>query len=135
MINPLKTSEIIAPTELTILPYQPSDQPAFAALTHEWVTHHFGQLEPEDIAFSNDPERYIIAPGGTIVMARLDGTTVGTVGIQKMDDTTVELVRMSVTQGMQGHGIEDTEKGLMRQLTVLKQTNYSGCIIYTIPHN
>jgi putative acetyltransferase len=90
---------------LTIRPYQPSDQPAFAALTHEWVTHHFGQLEPEDIAFSNDPDRYIIAPGGTIFMACLDGLVVGTVGIQKMDETTVELVRMSVTKGMQGHGI------------------------------
>jgi putative acetyltransferase len=95
----------MASSVLTILPYQPSDQPAFAALTHEWVTHHFGQLEPEDIAFSNDPDRYIIAPGGTIFMARLDGVVVGTVGVQKMDDTTVELVRMSVTQGLQGHGI------------------------------
>jgi hypothetical protein len=28
-----------------------------------------------------------------------------------------------------------TEKGLMRQLALLKCYNYSGCIYYTIPHN
>jgi hypothetical protein len=31
--------------------------------------------------------------------------------------------------------IEGTEKGLMRQLTVLKLNNASGCIGYTIPHH
>jgi putative acetyltransferase len=99
-------SSTLTPTKsLVIRPYAPNDQAVFSALTHEWVSRHFNRLEAEDIAFSTNPQRYIIDPGGALFMAELDGQVVGTVGVQKMDATTAELVRMSVTQGMQGHGI------------------------------
>ena len=60
------------PTSLSILDYQPAHQPAFRALNHEWISHYF-TLEPIDNEMLDDPQGYILNPGGHIFMASYDG--------------------------------------------------------------
>lgn len=90
--------------DLTILDYEPAHQPAFRALNHEWIGYYF-TIEPIDNEMLDDPEGYILGPGGHIFMARHSGELVGTCALIKEHDGVYELAKMAVSPRAQGLGI------------------------------
>ena len=89
---------------LQIQAYTPADATAFRDLNHEWITKYF-TLEAIDNQILNNPESYILARGGYILMARYQGQTVGTCALLKHQAAEFELGKMAVTPAMQGKKI------------------------------
>lgn len=87
-----------------ILPYQPEHQAAFRDLNVEWITRYF-VLEDLDRRMLDDPQGYILNPGGYIFMARHAGQIVGTCALIKEPNGVYELAKMAVTPAAQGLGI------------------------------
>lgn len=92
------------PADLTILNYEAAHQAAFRALNHEWISQYF-TVEPIDNQMLDDPEGYILAPGGLILMARHGGALVGTCALIKEPEGVYELAKMAVSPSAQGLGI------------------------------
>ncbi len=88
----------------TILPYAPVHARAFRDLNRAWIERYF-TIEPHDDEMLDDPEGYILAPGGHILMAALDGQIVGTVALIKETPSRYELAKMAVDGAVQGRGI------------------------------
>ena len=92
----------------TIVDYAPQYQADFYRLNEAWIDPNFG-MEAEDIAFLSDPQANLIDGGGAVFMALQNQeqgeTAVGSAGLIKMDDETVELVRVAVDTSAQGQGL------------------------------
>jgi ribosomal protein S18 acetylase RimI-like enzyme len=84
-----------------VLAYQPTYKSYFKTLNEAWIRKYF-RLEEEDQRMLNDPEGEILAKGGFVFFARLDGEIVGTCGLVKNPDNTFELVKMGVDENAQG---------------------------------
>lgn len=91
-------------TLIEIIPYEAMYQQAFKALNLEWL-ERYNLLEQIDIDMLNDPEKYILADGGYIFLARLNNEIVGTAGLVKEHNNTWELVKMCVHQDHRAKGI------------------------------
>lgn len=89
---------------IQILPYQPAHQAAFRDLNVAWITRYFA-LEDLDRRMLDDPQGYILDPGGFIFMARYEGRIVGTCALIKEPGDVYELAKMAVTPAAQGLGI------------------------------
>lgn len=87
-----------------IIDYSPELAPQFRALNVEWLEKYFA-VEPVDRPVLDDPEGNIIAGGGSILFARVDGDIVGTVALKHHGDGVYELTKMAVTERRQGAGI------------------------------
>jgi GNAT superfamily N-acetyltransferase len=90
--------------DLILLDYEPAHQPAFRALNHEWISQYF-TIEPIDNEMLDDPEGYILAPGGHIFMASLGGELVGTCALINEHHGVYELAKMAVLPRAQGQGV------------------------------
>jgi GNAT superfamily N-acetyltransferase len=86
-----------------VRPYRDADAGAFRALNLQWIAHYF-EVEAKDLEAVDHPER-ILAEGGAIVMAELDGAPVGTCALLKRDADTWELAKMAVAPARRGAGI------------------------------
>jgi GNAT superfamily N-acetyltransferase len=85
--------------------FTPADAAAFRDLNLAWVEAYF-TVETEDRAQLDDPKTHILAKGGAILVAELNGETVGTVGlVPGHDETVLELIKMSARSDLQGQGI------------------------------
>ncbi|MCC2545669.1 GNAT family N-acetyltransferase [Hymenobacter sp. BT175] len=89
---------------ITIVAYHPGHQAAFQALNKEWITRYF-TLEDLDRRMLEDPQGYILAPGGFIFMAEQQGEAVGTAALIREPDGNFELAKMAVSPKAQGLGI------------------------------
>ncbi len=90
---------------ITIRAYIPSDAAVFRALNLAWIEPLF-EMEASDWGQLDDPETHIINKGGCILLAELDGETVGTVGLAAGHSAgTLELVKMSARADLRGQGI------------------------------
>ncbi len=92
---------------LRIRPYDPEDaghKRAFAALNIEWLQRYFS-VEAVDWQMFDDPVATIVAPGGEIVVAEIDGVVVGTGALIRRSDEIFELAKMAVSAVYQGKGI------------------------------
>lgn len=87
-----------------ILPYQSAHQAAFRDLNVAWISRYF-VLEDLDRRMLDDPQGYILAPGGYIFLARYQGRIVGTCALIKEPGKVYELAKMAVTPEAQGLGI------------------------------
>ena len=87
-----------------IIDYAPELARYFRDLNVEWLEKYF-EVEPIDHRVLGDPERSIIAGGGTILFARAQGDIVGTVALKHHGEGTYELTKMAVTERCQGAGI------------------------------
>ncbi len=130
---------------LTIRAYIPSDAAAFRALNLAWIQPLF-EMEASDWGQLDDPETHIINKGGCILLAELNGETVGTVGLAAGHGAgTLELVKMSARADLRGQGIGktlmfaaieaardmgarriwlETNTGLTAALTLYRQTGF-----------
>ncbi|WP_239691994.1 hypothetical protein [Hymenobacter coccineus] len=56
------------PTSVAIIDFEAAHQPAFRALNHAWISRYF-TLEAPDHQVLDNPQRYVLGPGGHILMA------------------------------------------------------------------
>ncbi len=97
------TRKALSP-RIDIVAYAPELAGAFRDLNIEWLQKYF-DVEAIDAEILGDPERHIIAHGGYILFACLDGRPVGTVALKAHADGVFELTKMAVTGECQGKGI------------------------------
>ncbi|OGX87949.1 bifunctional helix-turn-helix transcriptional regulator/GNAT family N-acetyltransferase [Hymenobacter coccineus] len=84
--------------------FRAGDQPAFRALNVDWIERHFA-LEPADLKALDQPEHYILTPGGCILLAEMGGQVVGACALLKQDEHSYELAKMAVSPAVQGRRI------------------------------
>ena len=89
---------------VSIVNYSPEFKQAFRDLNYEWINKYF-KVEASDLKMLENPETYILAPGGVILIALYEGEPVGTSALIKMENGTYELAKMSVAPNMQGKKI------------------------------
>jgi GNAT superfamily N-acetyltransferase len=90
--------------ETRIIPYRSEHQTIFRQLNLEWLDH-YNLTESHDLMILDDPEGIVIANGGSIWLAEVDGVIVGCAGIMKEKEGEFELIKMGVTESYRGHGI------------------------------
>lgn len=84
---------------IEIIPYHhPSHQKVFKSLNEEWISHYF-VMEEIDYQVLDFPETYILARGGAIFVALLNGEPLGVCALIKMQDAPFdfELAKMAVS--------------------------------------
>ena len=89
---------------VTIREFQPGDEAAFRQLNEEWITRYF-RLEKKDMEALADPQSNILAPGGRIFFAFLDGQCAGCCALLRSGGDEFEVAKMAVTAASQGSGI------------------------------
>lgn len=88
---------------LTIIGFDPALRAEFRRLNLAWLERYF-KVEPVDERVLGNPESEILATGGEVLFAVLDGVTVGTVALKSVDEETFELTKMAVDDRWQGRG-------------------------------
>ncbi|MES1156275.1 MAG: GNAT family N-acetyltransferase [Alphaproteobacteria bacterium] len=86
-----------------VRPYRDEDASAFKALNVAWISKYF-VVEASDLKALDHPDR-ILADGGAIVMAELDGECVGSCALIPYDASTLEVAKMAVAEHCQGMGL------------------------------
>lgn len=113
---------------VTIIPYCEDLKEPIKTLNLEWLKKYF-RVEDKDKIMLSDPQGEIIDKGGLIFYAKYDNKIVGTVSLLKIDDTTFELSKMAVTDGVQGLGIG--QKLMDHCLFIAKQKKIKKLILYS----
>ena len=90
-----------------IIPFEPAHAVAFRALNLDWIRVHW-EPEPSDYKVLDNPQASILDQGGYIAIAVHGQDVVGTCALLKVDDTTFELAKMTVTDAARGAGIGRT---------------------------
>ena len=88
---------------LEIITFDARYRDDFKRLNVAWLQRYF-RVEPIDEQVLSDPEREILAGGGEILFARLQGAIVGTVALKPESDASFELTKMAVDESWQGRG-------------------------------
>ena len=83
--------------------FEPGDEAAFRDINLEWIERYFA-VEQKDREVLGNPQKYILDPGGAILVAMDDATPVGVVSLVVMENDTVELAKMGVRPQAQGKG-------------------------------
>lgn len=83
--------------------FRPGDEAAFRDINLEWIERYFA-VEPKDREVLENPRRYILDPGGAILLAVEDEQAIGVVSLVVMGEGSVELAKMGVRPGAQGKG-------------------------------
>jgi ribosomal protein S18 acetylase RimI-like enzyme len=90
--------------DAVIVDYEPRHRAAFRDLNLAWITTHF-RVEAADRRALGDPDGYILARGGHILVAELDGVAVGVCALLRQEDGSFELAKMAVDPAAQGRRI------------------------------
>ncbi|MGJ1502558.1 bifunctional helix-turn-helix transcriptional regulator/GNAT family N-acetyltransferase [Sphingobacterium multivorum] len=92
--------------DINIVPYNPAYRLAFKSLNEEWISTYF-ELEEADHKALDNPEEYILAKGGKIMVALYNDKPVGVCSLIKMNhpDFDYELAKMVVSPTVQGKNI------------------------------
>ncbi len=94
-----------APAAIEIRPLLAGDDAsAFRVLNEEWIQRYF-ILEAKDREVLGDPDRTVLAQGGHIFMAWVEGEAVGCVALIPMSNGVYELSKMAVSPRLRGQGI------------------------------
>lgn len=111
-----------------IIPFAAELAVPIKTLNLEWLTKYF-KVEPKDEIVLSDPQGQIINKGGLIFYAKYHDTIVGTVSLIKIDNSTYELSKMAVTDGVQGLGIGT--KMVLHCLAIAEEKKWSKLILYS----
>lgn len=84
--------------------FEPGDEAAFRDLNQAWIAGYF-EVEAKDWEVLNDPVKYILDPGGALIMAFQDGAAVGTCALLAMGGGSFEVAKMTVSERLRGQGI------------------------------
>jgi len=83
--------------------FRPGDEAAFRDINLEWIERYFA-VEQKDRDVLDSPRKYILDPGGAILIAEDEGASIGVVALVMMDGGSVELAKMGVRPSAQGKG-------------------------------
>ena len=89
---------------LVLRRFQPGDEKPFKELNEAWISRDF-VLEPGDHEVLDDPRGKILAKGGEICIAELDGVVSGCCALIPIKTGEFELAKMTVSAAARGHGI------------------------------
>lgn len=84
--------------------FKPEDQPSFERLNREWIEKYF-TMEPPDYDILQHPSEHILSKGGQIFMGLWNGEIAGTVALKRVDEKTLEMTKMAVSESFQGKKI------------------------------
>lgn len=87
-----------------MLAYSAEHAADFRDLNYEWINKHF-EVEESDRAMLEDPEKYILRPGGYVAIAKYRGNVVGTCALIRHGEKRMELAKMAVADSAKGKGI------------------------------
>ena len=90
--------------KFSIVDYQPSYAEAFRTLNQEWIEAYF-RMEDTDEKVLKDPEGEILAKGGCIQVALLEGEAVGVCALVPHGEDCLELAKMAVAPRARGYGV------------------------------
>ncbi len=92
--------------QVQIVEYQPQYKAAFKALNEEWISRYF-KMEEADYKALDYPEKYILQPGGVILVALYHNEPAGVCALLKLNhpEYDFELVKMAVSPNAQGKNI------------------------------
>jgi len=88
---------------VVIRSFRPGDEAAFHDINADWIERFFA-LEQKDRDVLGNPAKYILDPGGEILLAVEDEAPLGVVALMVMGDGSVELAKMGVKPEAQGKG-------------------------------
>ena len=111
-----------------IIPFSPDLKTEIKTLNLEWLQKYF-KVEAKDEEMLSNPQEEIIDKGGMIFYAKYNHKIVGTISLLKIDQTTFELSKMAVSDGVQGLGIG--QKLLEHCLEIAKQNGIKKLILYS----
>lgn len=111
-----------------IIPFSPDLKNPIKILNIEWLQKYFRVEEKDEIVLSN-PQEEIINKGGMIFYAKYNNEILGTVSLMKIDETTFELSKMTVSDKAQGLGIGN--QLLVHCLAVAKENNIKKLFLYS----
>lgn len=89
---------------MEIISWQPRYANDFKDLNLQWLEEFFW-VEPHDKDVLEQPEKFIIEPGGSIFFAREENEILGAVALMKMQDKVFELTKMGVRPRHRGKKI------------------------------
>lgn len=89
---------------MRIAPFEPRHAEAWRQLNEAWISKHF-VIEAKDREVLDDPAGKILAKGGKIFMAEMDGQAIGCVALIAMADGGFEVAKMTVTETARGTGL------------------------------
>jgi len=99
--------ELRASAQTIVRRFQAGDETAFRLLNEQWIERYF-KIEAKDQSTLSDPRKTIIEPGGTILLATVNGRSVGCCALLRMSDHEFEVAKMAVAPEFQGRGIGRT---------------------------
>ena len=111
-----------------IIPFSTDLKNEIKTLNLEWLKKYF-KVEGKDEQMLSDPQGEIIDKGGMIFYAKYNHKIVGTASLLKINETTFELSKMAVTNGVQGLGIG--QKLLEHCLKIAEQNGIKKLILYS----
>ncbi|MEQ1785300.1 MAG: GNAT family N-acetyltransferase [Hyphomonadaceae bacterium] len=88
---------------MVVRAFEPGDEAAFRDINLEWIERFFA-VEAKDRDVLGNPHKYILDPGGAILIAMDDAAPVGVVALMVMGEGSVELAKMGVRPQAQGKG-------------------------------
>jgi ribosomal protein S18 acetylase RimI-like enzyme len=111
-----------------IIPFTTALTEPIKTLNIEWLKKYF-KVEPKDEIVLSNPQVEIIDKGGMIFYAQYNDEIIGTVSLIKIDDTTFELSKMAVTDGVQGLGIG--KKLMVHCINIAEEKGIKKLILYS----
>jgi GNAT superfamily N-acetyltransferase len=90
--------------DIVIRDLKPGDEAAFRDINLEWIARFF-VVEAKDREVLDNPQKYILDPGGAIFLAFDGEAPIGAVALIVMGQGSVELAKMGVRPSAQGKGV------------------------------
>lgn len=84
-----------------IITYKPEYKQNFIDLNTAWLEEYFFVEQHDKDVFENI-EKVVLEPGGEIFFCLLDDEVVGTVAMQKINDSVIEMAKLAVDKKHQG---------------------------------
>ncbi|HVY87944.1 MAG TPA: GNAT family N-acetyltransferase [Hyphomonadaceae bacterium] len=88
---------------IVVRAFQPGDEAAFRDINLDWIERFF-VVEQKDRDVLDNPHKYILGPGGAILLAVDGDVPLGVVALMVMGGGSVELAKMGVLPAAQGRG-------------------------------
>ena len=106
-------------------PQNKTQKLAFKQINYEWIEKYF-KVEKGDLASLEDPEKYFLAMGGAVLLARRGEEYLGTSALKPIGNDAYELCKMGVSEAARGLGIG----GLIGEAAIKKAREMGAKRVY-----
>jgi GNAT superfamily N-acetyltransferase len=113
---------------IEIVAYQPEHQPWFEKFNRDWIEKFFW-MEPVDFEVLQNPETYILKPGGFIFMALCEKEVAGTVALKLVESGVYEFTKMAVDEKFRGKKVGEVLSNVA--IVKAKETGARKIILYS----